>query len=103
MHISSNCAHCKESVKSKRRDFNEQTWAVLLVWGEVDRGAVDQPLCADCYGELREVLIDRATEIEAALKQPAGGEAPAKIATKKPAAEEKPAARGGRKVSKLAS
>ena len=95
MHISNNCAHCKESVKSKRRDFNEQTWSVLLVWGEVDPGAVDQPLCAGCYGELREVLIDRAGEIEIALQQP--------VPTKKPIVAEKPAARSGRKVSKLAS
>jgi hypothetical protein len=102
MHISSNCAHCKENVKSKRRDFNEQTWAVLLVWGEVDRGAVDQPLCGGCYEELREVLIDRAGEIEVALQQPAGGQAP-KISAKKAGGAEKPAARGGRKVSKMAS
>jgi len=103
MHISSNCAHCKEKVKSKRRDFNEQTWAVLLVWGEVDRVAVDQPLCTDCYEELREVLIDRAGEIEKALQQPAADQAPAKIAGKKAVGAEKQAPRGRSKVSKLAS
>lgn len=103
MHISSNCAHCKENVKSKRRDFNEQTWAVLLVWGEVDRVAVDQPLCSDCYEELREVLIDRAGEIEMALQQPAGAQNPAKNTGKKSATAEKSSPRARSKVSKLAS
>lgn len=105
MHISNVCAHCKEKTKSKKRDFSEQTWSVLLVMGEVDKSTVDQPLCEDCYGEIREIMIDRAAEIEAAITQPIAAVAKqleAKNQDKK-AQTGKPAAKGGRKVAKLAS
>ncbi len=69
-HLADTCANCTTDAKSKRRDFSEQAWAVLLVWKEVQAGAVDQPICDECYAELRETLIDRAGEIEDALKAP---------------------------------
>ena len=64
------CANCQTMAKCRRRDFSEQAWAVLLSWEEVQKAAVDQSICNDCYDELREVLIDRADEIEAALHAP---------------------------------
>lgn len=74
MHVSETCANCAEVTKCKRRDFSEQAWSVLLVWDEIEPSAVDQPICQDCYTELRDVLIDRADEIEAALAEaPAEG------------------------------
>ncbi|NBQ54177.1 MAG: hypothetical protein EBU49_11445 [Proteobacteria bacterium] len=51
--------HCQQDTKARRRDFSEQTWTVLLVWGEIDSKTVDQPICEPCYNELRYVLIDR--------------------------------------------
>ena len=66
----SDCAHCQEDGKIRRRDFSEQAWSVLVVWNEVQRSAVDQAICDDCYNELREVLIDRADEIEFSLREP---------------------------------
>jgi len=88
MHIASKCSHCQAAIKSKRRDFSEQAWAALLVWGEIQKTTVDQPICENCYDELREVLIDRSQEIETAVAQPAADQ---KIAGK------------ARKATKLAS
>jgi hypothetical protein len=89
------CSNCGEDGKSRRRDFSEQAWTVLVLWSEVQTAAVDQPICEHCYNELREVLIDRADEIETALRQPA----PAK----KPAAAKKVAATPVRAKVKKAS
>lgn len=66
--MTESCAHCNEENKSRRRDFSEQAWAALVVWSEVQKTEVDQAICDDCYSELREVLIDRAEEIETAAK-----------------------------------
>lgn len=76
-HVAESCSHCSTDTKSRRRDFSEQAWTVLVLWNEVQGGAVDQPICDDCYGELRETLIDRADEIEAALSAPAPAKRPA--------------------------
>jgi hypothetical protein len=97
MHSSQFCAHCSADAKCRRRDFNEQIWSVLLVWGEVEVKTVDKPLCEDCYNELREVLIDRASDIEVALQNGSLGAAAA-AASNDGKAKTKP-----RKVSKLAS
>ncbi|WP_132323250.1 hypothetical protein [Pseudobacteriovorax antillogorgiicola] len=49
--------------KLKKRPFGEQAIAALVVWGELDQRLVDQPICEDCYEELRETLIERESEI----------------------------------------
>ena len=69
-HVSDSCSNCGEDTKCRRRDFSEQAWTVLVLWNEVQAAAVDQPICEGCYDELREVLIDRAEEIEAAINAP---------------------------------
>jgi len=91
-HTADTCSNCGEDAKCRRRDFSEQAWTVLVVWHEVQNAAVDQPICEHCYNELREVLIDRADEIETAVSTPApkGKTAPAK----KPIVAAVPAARG---------
>ncbi len=70
-HVAESCCNCGEDTKSRRREFSEQAWTVLVLWSEVQTAAVDQPICEGCYNELREVLIDRAEEIESALAEPA--------------------------------
>jgi hypothetical protein len=40
-----------------------------LHWEEIDSSVVGQPICNQCYGELRELLIDRADEIESVIAQ----------------------------------
>lgn len=86
------CSHCAEVSKTRKRDFSPQAWTVLVLWNEIQKTTVDQALCDGCYDELREVLIDRADEIEQAV---AAGE-PAKVAAAvsgKTAARKAPAAR----------
>lgn len=61
------CAHCRAGLNARRRDFSEQAWKVLVVWEEIHPQSVDKALCSDCYTELRDVLIERASEIEASL------------------------------------
>ena len=63
-HVVEICSNCETESKCRRRDFSEQAWTVLVLWHEVQATAVDRPICEDCYNELREVLIDRADEIE---------------------------------------
>ena len=60
------CTCCGTGTKSVRREFSEQAWTMLVAWGEVDTTSANQPFCETCYWELREVLIDRADEIEQA-------------------------------------
>lgn len=70
-HVVEVCYNCETETKCRRRDFSEQAWSVLVLWHEVHTGAVDRPICDHCYDELREVLIDRAEEIEVVLREPA--------------------------------
>lgn len=93
--VTETCANCGEDGKCRRRDFSEQAWTVLVVWNEVQTAAVDQAVCDHCYNELREVLIDRADEIENALRQP--------IPSKKPAAAAKRAVQPARGKVRKAS
>lgn len=84
--VSESCGNCGEDSKCRRRDFSEQAWTVLVVWNEVQTAAVDQAICEPCYNELREVLIDRADEIETALREPQQpNKKPAAVAKRAPA------------------
>lgn len=69
-HIVEICSNCETETKCRRRDFSEQAWSVLVLWHEVQMEAVDRPICDHCYNELREVLIDRADEIEEVMRDP---------------------------------
>jgi len=62
------CSNCLAEARIRRRDFSEQVWSMLLVWGEIGEKSVDQMICDDCYRDLREVLIERSVEMERALK-----------------------------------
>ena len=64
------CARCKRVTETRKRQFSDQALSALLVWYELDKSMVDAPLCSDCYEELRETLIDRASELEEAARQP---------------------------------
>jgi hypothetical protein len=97
--VTESCANCGEDTKSRRRDFSEQAWTVLLVWGEIQKATVDQAICDHCYGELRETLIDRADEIAAVASQPAATAAPRKAVSGKAGAAQTPA-KAGQKVRK---
>ena len=63
------CKNCSSQGICRRRSFSEQAWTVLLLWNEINPGSVDQPICEQCYEEMRDILIDRADEIESAMQQ----------------------------------
>ena len=65
MYFAHECASCSGHSKSVRREFSEQAIAALVCWSEIQEQHVDQPLCDDCYFNLRDVLIERAGEIDA--------------------------------------
>ncbi len=71
MHIATTCTNCGADEKSRKREFSDQAWTVLVLWAEVQKNVVEQPICEECYAELREVLIDRADEVENATKKKA--------------------------------
>lgn len=96
--LSNFCAHCQADAKSRRRDFSEQTWTVLHIWGEIDTKTVDKPICEPCYNELREVLIDRTEEIAAALAEHSTGSKPAAM----PAGKARPVTSKSEKSKKMA-
>ena len=45
--------------------IRDRAIAALVSWGELDESLVDQPICDDCYEELREALIDGESEVAA--------------------------------------
>ncbi len=65
------CARCSSDSNLRLREFSDQAFAALLVWEEIGSNAIGNPICEDCYAELREVLIDRASELLEAAKMPA--------------------------------
>jgi hypothetical protein len=109
MHVIRNCPSCGTETRCARREFSEQAWAVLVVWGEIEESVVDHPLCQSCYEELRDILIDRAAEVEPSLKNPkqyaaqVSKSAPAKqVVQKKEAPAPKVAAAAPKKVATAA-
>ena len=64
--VCGNCCSCQEV---RHRAFNDGVWNLLVYWGEVEEGARDRPMCAECYRDIRDLLIDRSSEMEAALRQ----------------------------------
>ena len=63
------CSNCGFSSLSRKRSFSEKAWKVLLLWNEINPTAVYQSICDTCYDEMRNILIDRADEIDSSLKE----------------------------------
>ena len=63
LYFAHECAACCGQSKSVRREFSDQAVSALVLWGEIESNHVDQPLCNDCYFNLRDVLIERAGDI----------------------------------------
>ena len=68
-HKVQNCSCCNTEARCRQRNFSEEALAMLLVWGEIDVKNIDAPICEYCYEDLRDVLIDRAGEIEVMHKE----------------------------------
>ena len=57
MHFSMSCAQCGADEKSKKRDFSDQAWTVLVLWNEVQKGVVaGQNLPPTCLSLKRHFL-----------------------------------------------
>lgn len=56
------CPRCQIEAKLKKRPFSESAIAALVAWGELAEEIADEPICSDCYNELRETLMDRQSE-----------------------------------------
>ena len=56
------CARCSSGATARKREFSEQAYSMLLVWGEIDKDIIDAPICDECYAELRDLLIERADD-----------------------------------------
>lgn len=57
------CPRCELEGKLKKREFSDQALAALISWGDLNESLVDEPVCDECYRELRDVLIDNSEEL----------------------------------------
>ncbi len=58
------CSVCEEPSKCRRRDFSEKALYALVFWGDIEREAAQRPICGHCYSDLRDILIEKASEID---------------------------------------
>ena len=68
-HKVQNCSCCNTNARCRQRNFSEEALALLLLWGEIEVKHIDAPVCEYCYEDLRDVLIDRAAEVEVMHKK----------------------------------
>ena len=59
------CPRCANLARLQKRTFSEQALAALIVWNDLTENLVDESICDDCYGELRDILIERIEEVKA--------------------------------------
>lgn len=57
------CPRCTTMAKLRSRDFSAQAKLALVAWEEVEQSVVEQPICDECYEDLREALVDRVDEL----------------------------------------
>lgn len=57
------CPRCGIESRVKKRDFSDQALAALVTWGELESEMIDEPICKDCYAELRDILIERSDDV----------------------------------------
>ena len=57
------CPRCGIDGVLQKRVFSDQALAALVVWQELESTLIDDPLCHECYVELRDILIERSEEL----------------------------------------
>ena len=70
--MSNKCYHCSQLVKSKVRDISDEVWGAYIILEEGEKGINRQPMCEDCYLEIRDTLIERQDEIDAQIAKTSG-------------------------------
>lgn len=59
----SGCPRCGLNERLQKRTFSEEALSALIRWGDMDARLRSEAICDSCYGELREVLIERSSEL----------------------------------------
>ncbi|MES2746308.1 MAG: hypothetical protein V4655_12830 [Bdellovibrionota bacterium] len=62
---SQECPRCSNTTRLAKRTFSDQALAALVVWKDLSEKLIDEPICEDCYEELRDVLIERIEDVKA--------------------------------------
>lgn len=57
------CPRCSMNARLQKRTFSEPAIEALVRWGDMDSKLREEPICDSCYGELRDVLIERSAEL----------------------------------------
>jgi hypothetical protein len=74
--LSAKCPRCESTAKLRPRDFSDQAIATLVAFGDLDKKLVGQPCCDECYGDLRDLLIEHQRAVPAAqIATPAASKA----------------------------
>ncbi len=60
------CPRCGGDEACRETSFSNAALAALVVWGELSKRLIDEPICAECIADLRDVLVDRADEVQGA-------------------------------------
>ncbi|MBC7531802.1 MAG: hypothetical protein H7318_09505 [Oligoflexus sp.] len=58
------CPRCANLARLSKRTFSDQALAALVVWNDLSEKLIDESICDDCYGELRDILIERIEEVK---------------------------------------
>ncbi len=58
------CPRCANEARLAKRTFSDQALAALIVWKDLAKNLVSEPICDDCYAELRDILIERTEEVK---------------------------------------
>ncbi len=58
------CPRCANQSRLQKRTFSDQALAALIVWSDLTENLIDESICEDCYGELRDILIERIEEVK---------------------------------------
>lgn len=61
---SQECPRCSNTARLAKRSFSDQALAALIVWNDLPEKLIGEPICEDCYEELREVLIERIEDVK---------------------------------------
>lgn len=60
------CPRCAGYEACRETSFSNAALTALVVWGELAKRLIEEPICSECIADLREVLVERADEVQGA-------------------------------------
>jgi len=60
------CPRCGGDEACRQTSFSNAALTALVVWGELAKRLIEEPICGECIADLREVLVERADEVQGA-------------------------------------